>query len=570
MPTVQRRDREVSTAPIPGVRKTTGGSAIAEGAGVEQAKANVGEEISQLGGRVAAFGVRNYQAIVEQQRDRADSIALLEAERKIGEWENKRLYDPQTGALNVRGKDAMGLPETVGAEYTKLTSEIEKGLSTDRQREGFQRMKQSRGMGLDLTLQRHVFGEINRYEGEELKASVENFQQSAVANAQDPARVAQDLDKAVSALKTHLPRLGFGPQAIEKQVAAVTTATHVGVIDRLLANDDDGKASAYYDEVKDQISGDARAKVEKNLEEGSLRGESQRKSDEIILAGGTLTEQRNKAKEIADPKLRDAVEARIEHNNAIKEREDREREEQVLKGAYDTIDRTGQWTKIPASVWTGLSGSSRSALKNYAEQKAQGIPVKTNLSSYYTLTTMAGSEPEKFLKSNLLEYRDKLSESDFKQMSDLQMRMRAGDAKASEKTINGFRTNNEIWNGVLVSTKLDKDSQEANELHKELDRRIDQFQQDTGKEATNEQKQLIADNLVGNVVLEPGGWANILPGGKPFYDVTKKAYQVTVGDIPAAQKSQVEATLKAKGIPVTPESIVDFWLQVKRRLGEVK
>lgn len=571
MPRVRAGEREVATAPIPGVRKQTGGSAIAEGAGVEAAKVGTGEAIARLGGAVAALGVRTYADLAEDARRRADSVAILEAERKIGEWENKRLYDPQSGALNVRGKDAMGLPETLAAEYATLTGEIEKGLGTDRQREAFARVKTSRGLGLDLTIQRHVAGEINRYEGEELQATVENAQQSAVANALDPDRVAQELDRAVGAIKTHAPRLGLGPQAIEKQVARVTSQTHKGVIDRLLANDLDQKAKAYFDEVKGQISGEMLGQVEKALDEGTLRGQSQRKADEIVTAGGTLTDQREKAKAITDPKLRDAVEARIEHNAAIAEREDREIEEKRLNAAYDTIDRTGDWTKIPASVWTDLPGSARLSLKNYAEDKARGIPTKTDLGSYYTLTNLVTGDRDKFLTTNLIEYRGKLSEGDFKQMADLQMRLRAGDDKAADKVVNGFRTNAEIWNGVLVTTKLDKDSTEANELHKELDRRIDRFQQDIGKEATNEQKQLIADNLVGKVVLEPGGWANILPGGKPFYDVTKKSYEITIADIPAAQKSAVEAGLKARGIAtVTNDMIVDAWLSVKRRLGEIK
>lgn len=570
MPRVRSSEREIATAPIPGVRQQTGGSAIAEGAGVEAAKIGTGEAIARVGHTIAAFGIRTYAEIADDSRRRADSVAILAAERQIGEWEHKRLYDPQGGALNVRGKDAMGLPEKLAAEYAALTGEIEKTLGTDRQREAFARVKTSRGLGLDLTIQRHVAGEMNRYEGEELKATIENAQQSAVANALDPERVAIELDRAVGAIKTHGPRLGLGPQAIEKQVAAVTSVTHKGVIDRLLANDLDQKAKAYFDEVKGQISGETLAQVEKALDEGTLRGASQRKADDIIVAGGTLAEQRAKAKAIDDPKLRDAVESRLEHNAAIQDREDREIAEERLNAAYDTIDKTGDWTKIPASVWTDLPGSSRLSLKNYAEDKARGIPTKTDLASYYSLTTLASTNGEKFLTMNLLDYKGRLSESDFKQVADLQMRMRVGDDKAADKVINGFRTNSEIWNGVLVATGLDKDSNEANALHKELDRRIDRFQQDTGKQATNEQMQAMADNLIGNVVLEPGDWANILPGGRPFYDVTKKAHEITVADIPQAQRAAVEAQLVKAGKKATPDAVVDTWLRTKRALGEIK
>lgn len=569
MPVV-RRDREVSTAPLPGVRKGAASSAIAEGAGVEIAKANKADAIAGLGSTVARAGVRTYAEIAEESRRRADSVAILNAERRLAEWENKRLYDPATGALQKRGKDAMGLPEELRAEYTTLTGEIEKELATDRQREAFTRVKTSRGMGLDLTIQRHVFGEMNRYEGEELKAMVENAQSAAVANALDPDRVARELDRAIGAIRTHAPRLGLGPQAIEKQVAAVTSATHRGVIDRLLANDLDTKAAVYFEEVKPQIYGDDLIRVEKAIDEGSLRGDSQRKADAIIAAGGTFAEQRDRAKAIDDAKLRDAVEQRIEHNQIIAERAEREANEATLTNAFNIVDRSHDVRSIPPGIWSNLPGNAKASLRSYAEHLARGVPVKTDLAAYYSLMEDAAKNPEKFVTTNLLEFRGKLDEPEFKQIADLQLRLRTGAGEEADKVLNGFRTNTEIWAGILNDAGLKKDSAEAYQLHKEIDRRVDQWQADKGKPATNEEVQAIADNLIGVVVLNPGGWVNIFPGGQPFSAVTKRAHEITIADIPAAQRSVVEERLKAAGITLTTDAVIDTWLRAKRRAGEIK
>jgi hypothetical protein len=85
MPVV-RREREISTAPLPGVRKTAALTAISEGAGVESAKANIGGSIAGLGSTVARMGVGAFAKIQQDARDRADSVAVLEAERKLSEW----------------------------------------------------------------------------------------------------------------------------------------------------------------------------------------------------------------------------------------------------------------------------------------------------------------------------------------------------------------------------------------------------------------------------------------------------------------------------------------------------
>lgn len=571
MPTVQRRQRMVDTAPIPGVRKQSASSAIAEGAGVEVAKGNVGEAIAGLGGVVARQGIQAFGQIQAEARERADSVAILNAERRLGEWETSRLYDQKNGALNRRGKDAMGLPEEVRAEFDTVTGEIEKELATDRQREAFARLKTSRGLGLGMTIQRHVAGEMNRYAAEELEAGLEVHRSAAGANALDPRRVGEEIHAGVTAIKDVAPRF-MGEKAVAAKVLKFTTEAHAEVVDRLLINEKDKAAKIYFEEAvaAGQIDGKMIGRIEKALDEGSLRGESQRKADEIAATGKTFAEQLELVQGITDDKLRDAVEDRIERKRIQADRLKRENDETILTNAFNTIDKTGDWTKIPAAVWSDLPGGARAALKNYAEDKARGVPTKTDLKSYYELTDLASKNQQKFAEANLMEYRGRLSESDFKQMADLQMRIRTGAGKEADKVIEGFSSNEQIWAGILVETGMDKDSTEAVQLRKEIERRVDSFQEDTGRKIKDSEIREMAANLTGQVVLEPGGWANAFPGGKPFYDRTKRATDITIADIPASQRATVEQRLQKNGIKVTNDSVVDAWLRAKRQLGEIK
>lgn len=576
MPVV-RRQREVSTAALPGARLTASKSAISEGAGVAQAEANVAQSVAGLGNTVARIGIAKFGELQQQARDNADSLAILEAERKLGEWENDRLYNAETGALNVRGKNAMGLPETIGTEFETITGEIEAGLGSDRQRQAFARVKQSRGLGLDLTIQRHVSGEMNRYRGEELKAEIENAQSLAIANALDPKRVGQELDRAIGAIKTHAPRLGLGPEAIERQVAAVTSSTHVGVIDRLLANENDKAAKAYFEETRGQIDGAAIAKIERAIDEGTLRGTSQTKADEIIAAGGTLTEQREKVRAIDDPKLRDAVETRVEHNAAVKEREDREREEATLQGAYNIVDRNGgNVGAIPAATWSGLSGSARSALRSYGEHIARGVPVKTDLPTFYGLMQKAGTDPGSFVTENLLQYRHKLDEVEFKQLANLQLSIRSGNAKAADKDLAGFRSKSEILDdtlrqyGIMPDGKdqTPEERQSIAQLRRMLDLRIDAQQELTGKKASNPDIQAAVDDLLSATAptTEQGTWGGLFTS-KPFFDTTvqKRLIDMRPGDVPANLRPQiVEALTKAKR-PISETTILDMYLEARAR-----
>jgi hypothetical protein len=348
-----------------------------------------------------------------------------------------RLYDPQSGALSVHGKDAMPLPEQIAGEYDQVTGAIAMGLGNDRQKLAFAKVKESRGQQLDLTIRKHVYGEMQRYEGQELQSTITNATNNAIANASDPRRVGMELARAVDAIKTHAPRLGLGPEEVAQQVDAVTTKTHVGVIEGLLAQDQTKTAQVYFDETKSAIKGEALARIEKALSVGKTRSEGQKAADAIVAAGGTLTEQREKARAIDDPDVRDNVMQRIEHEDAVKEKVQREAEQATLTNAYGIVDRTKSVDGIPPADVVTLA-NHMPALRAYAIARAKGVPVETDYPTYYGLLSKAGDDPAAFVKENLLTYRAKLDDGEFKQLADIQLRIKNGDRAAADKATSGL------------------------------------------------------------------------------------------------------------------------------------
>ena len=96
MPTARSYRSTVDPAPIPGARRQAAPTAEALGAGL-------GQTLTRVGADIYADELRSQ-----------DDIAIMAADKQLGEWEVKRLYDPKAGALNRRGKDAFGLPDEIG------------------------------------------------------------------------------------------------------------------------------------------------------------------------------------------------------------------------------------------------------------------------------------------------------------------------------------------------------------------------------------------------------------------------------------------------------------------------
>lgn len=578
MPTVRRAERTQTIGQLPGVRKTAAATAASEGAGAELAlgraeAAKFGAEvqrqeaIGQFGAMVTRVGAAMFADISEKERQAANQTALINADNRLSDWRNKRMYDAQSGAMNLRGKDALPLPEQIREEYNQVANEIEGGLSNDEQRAAFMRLRSQTWQGLDLEVRRHTFKEMNEYRAGELKTFLSNSVNAAQHVAHDPKLVQVELSKAVSAIRTQGPTMGMGPEMIDAQVRAVTSQTHTSVIDQLLADGNDKAASAYFEAAGGQIEGDKLDAVKKALEEGSLRGESQRKADDIIRQGGTLTQQLEKAKGL-EGKLRDQVEQRLEHNAAVEERAQREASETASRQAYDLIDRSSSVDAIPPAQWASFDGSQRSAMIHYARLKAEGVPVETDYPTYYALMDQAGKDPQAFLKQNLMNYRAKLSDVEFKQLAGLQLSVRNGEQNALEKNVPGFRTKQEIVDDTLVNYGIDPRAKPTSaegkaiaNLRRLLDQRIEAVQSDGKTKVTNVEIQQALDDILGTQVTTPGSWWGLLPGhSATLREQKRRAVDMNIDDVPADKRQRIEQRLRQRGLQPTDANILDWYI----------
>jgi hypothetical protein len=565
MPTVQRVQRQAHRQGLPNARLRAAETAQSQGAGLEMARAEGSQAMAQFGAGVANMGIGIVSRELERARDLADQTAINSYRRRLGEWENKAV----TEALQRQGKDAMGLPEELASEFVKVTGELDAELTNDRQRALAASLKTERGLGIDLTARRHVAKEMERYAAEELKGYLSSAVSTVGLHATDPAKVYKVLGEAEDAIRAHGKNTGMGPEAIEHQVLALQTEGHTTVIDRLLTNENDLAAKVYFEEAKKlgQINGEAVAKIEKALEEGALRGESQRQSDAIIAKGGTLAEQRAAARAIEDPKLRDQVMQRVEHEGQIREREQREFEDARFNNAYNTMEKAGGNIRaIPTATWAAMSPQEKSALRSEAERITRGVPVKTDLATYYGLMDKAAEDPAAFVETNLLRYRHLLDETEFKQLVNIHASIKSGNREAASKAgLGDFLTNKEIVDNTLQQygiTPGGKDQTKEElaatiQFQRTLQSLVSEEAARSGKKPTDQWIQQAADRILSTQITtqHPTRF-----GFSAYYTKQKPVVSMTIADVPAETRKQIEAALRAKQQPVSDATILDLYV----------
>jgi hypothetical protein len=594
MPTVQRYgQRQVRTLALPGARRTAAETALSQGAGVEEARGAKFETIGRVGAGVAQLGATVYADLREKAQARANDVARLSWKNRLSQWETDTVYNTETGVMATRGAAANELPERVMGEFETLVSEIEAGLTSEAQRLAFAQDVTSVRSQVYNTVQSHVSQEITKLEANELTAFVENQRSYAVSNANNPRIVGQSLAEITAAIRKHGQNVGMGAEQIEAAITAQRSAVHSQVIDRFLTAGNQQAAQVYFEETKSEISGESVAKIEKALTVGRVRQEGQKKSDEILLAGGTLAEQRAKAREIEDPEVRDDVMSRLEHEHNIKERADAEALEIRLRGVYDVLDKTPNVNRIPPSIWSEMTGAQRTAAMEYARRKAVGEPIETNYRRFYELMQMAGDNPAEFAKLNLWGDRARLGDGEFKQLAGLQLSIKGGDSRAGQQQLASFTTKSQLLSDALTQYGIDPDpdpgTPEATaqaELRRLIDRQLEAL--GPGAEPSNSDIRSVIDQIMTTEATKaaPSPFWSVMTSGLPtgtglavlgsvapstgilgLFRSTERRLLIegTIADVPAGERQQIEAALGRAGMPVSDATILEAWKVKKVR-----
>jgi hypothetical protein len=567
MPIVPVAERQVGEAGLPQVRVQ--GSAPIEAFGGGQGMANAAQATNRL------LDVGTEIALKEKQR--ADDTRVKEAYASLVKAEQDMLLNPKSGAYTRKGKDAFGVPDEFGEQFDKTADDISAGLADEDQRAMFNQIRMQRRTQFDGDLKQHLAKEAQVYEKQVTDSALSAAMDEAVVNYKNPERVAQSLKDQEALVRDYWGKQGAANEVIEQKVREQASVAHASIIERFINNDEDMAAAEYFKANKDFITdGETRVRIEKALEDGSLRGESQRQSDAIMSQGLSMTKALEEVKKIEDPKLRDLVQDRLRGDYALKEAARRDALEKSHINSLNILDQSGgdidQVMRRPE--WRGFSQSERTGLMAYARSKKEGRDIDTDFSLYYGLRQMAVDDPNDFKSVNLADpkYLNSLNKTDRETMVDLQMKMRNGDG-AIKSTLDGFRSDDSIVNDALKSMDINpnakagsRDAERAALFRRKVDEEIQRRQEATGKKATNKDTQEIADMFsIEGITKKNTFWFD---EKKRFFEVTpdNSEFEIKSDTIPQSDRAKIEDALRRRNMPITEENILKLYGTKLRKL----
>ncbi len=277
----------------------------------------------------------------------ANQTMALDQDNKANEWIQQNLHDPKTGLLNQEtGKDAPQAVDRTLADYDAMVSKNSDGLVNDAQKEQYQRMTQLRRLEIQRQLGAYEHVQTTRWQNQTDESAVKLAGDAAIQNAgtTDPLLSPDNfIQKQRTIIATSGQRNRLPPEAIQEQMNAAESATHVGVITQLVSTGQDQAAKAWYDDHKEELVGRDREIAAQKVEVGSNAGTALRIGDELVRPNdqGQMPQRADLMTKIAgmnlSPQARELAENRVNRLLAEHEQDVRQNQQTAAQGAMQVL-----------------------------------------------------------------------------------------------------------------------------------------------------------------------------------------------------------------------------------------
>ncbi|HEL5362237.1 TPA: hypothetical protein UOJ07_002064 [Stenotrophomonas maltophilia] len=218
--------------------------------------------LSRTAGAVGQAAVDLFQ----QQKQRADLTAVMEARRELSDWEGNT-FNPANadGIAKYQGKNALQAHDALLGDLDQRVSSIRSRLSPEQQQR-FDQVSFSFRDSVQGRLNSYADREYSAYEATERKATIDNIGQDAVSAGMSGDFGLADvrLQEAVGIASAAYQTQGMGAEAIKASERGIVSSVRKQTA-AAMATRDPFAAEDYYHRYADQMTPEDRAQVERTL-----------------------------------------------------------------------------------------------------------------------------------------------------------------------------------------------------------------------------------------------------------------------------------------------------------------
>lgn len=418
MPSIPSGDQRVRQAPLPSIRQNPNLPIEAFGGGAALTPMLAAGQI-----------IKGHADVIQQMKDDEIKLELSELRRGMNEKENALIRDPKTGAINRRGKDAVGVYTELGTAFDEFVKGEIEGRSPFVQQQ-YLEMADVRRQSILGWAAGHENQEAQQWKKEEYGASIESSKNRAASSANE-ADVSLELMMIYDQVAERGGDEGWGKEHIAATMNAHETDIHNRVVNKLLSEEMWGEANLYFDKYKDGINPEVRRVLNERIESQSLLGEAYKLADEYTSPRVELSREEGvQAAYYVEPteaealkrvdgytgpnadKIKAKVPSLIKQRFALKKKAREEMHDAAFTHAVKTLEETRSLDAVKQDSEMYLETftlTDRNRLEAREKRLQSGQDVKTNplkLTEFYALSER---ELETMSDGEFLEWAEHLS-----------------------------------------------------------------------------------------------------------------------------------------------------------------
>lgn len=428
-------------------------------------------------------------------------------------------------------------------------------------------------------------GAMSRHVTKQRQIASDAVSEARLNEAADDASTSWNDDKVIgqsaaivrSEVHDMADRNGWPPEVRASKLQEAETIMYRRAVESALLHDP-AAAKALYDKHKTKIDGRVRGDIEKALEAGTLRQQSQEKADEILSKGLDEKAALAQARKIKNAKLRDETVDRVARRYAENDRADREARQEAKAQAWEAVIGGRSVDDLDPRVLASMDGTAITAMRSFEKKRAKdgvGYADATDPAADNELHNLFMEDKDAFAKLDLTPYIDRLEEKDYESW---RARQRAVDSRAeaeARKAVSytlGDRVAKEYLNaaGIDYGASASKGNAEKSQKVFSLVRDVVDQLAEEGKRATRDDIEIRLKELFLTGEVTGGAFFGLVDPDKTLFevigtpdqdrfqldDIAEQKQRISeVTGVPSQHIDAIVQSLRKENIPVTPANI---------------
>lgn len=203
---------------------------------------------------------RGAEILANKSREQADTASIMDADRKLTEWQQNTMFNPKGGVYTRKGGAALDITNQTLGQFEEAQAKIAETLTSEQQKARYAQIVASRRNSLSNELNKYEFAQREKHHDDMAEGQRQSAIQGAALYADNPEQLAYNQSKLNLVERYEAQRKGLPPELAEQKRLESNTRLNAAVIEQLAARDP-MKAKQYFMDNAISMTADAQLRA---------------------------------------------------------------------------------------------------------------------------------------------------------------------------------------------------------------------------------------------------------------------------------------------------------------------